>query len=177
MCMRTLVRLPAIALLLAFVGGCEPAPLVQSPADPALARAAVNLEKPPADRARLLIFNGGKYNSSGYVPRTWPIRIKMDGVIIGGIKPNEAMIVEVRPGQYTVQWEELKGRPLAATIVPMTLTLQGAELVPLQTTFDSWDYKMTRGFNPGQLAPGSPQRVNPDIEIMRPTSCPPTVCL
>jgi hypothetical protein len=175
--MGTLVRLPVVALLLAFAGGCEAAPIERVPADPALTRAAVALEKPPADRARVILFNGGKYDSTGYVARAWPVRVRMNGLLIGGIGSNSAMVLEVRPGQYTFAWEELSGRPLAATIVPTTLTLTGGEVAPLQMDFENWDYKVNRRFNPGQLTAGSPQRLNPDIEIMRPTSCPPTLCL
>ncbi|HEY2875246.1 MAG TPA: hypothetical protein VGJ56_25185 [Reyranella sp.] len=178
MSLRTFVCLPAVVLLLAFIGGCaHPTSVEPTPADATLTRAAVNLEKPPADRARLLLFNGGKYNDTGYVARAWAVRIKINGVIIGGVNPNEAMILEVRPGPYTIQWEELGGRPLAATIVPATFTLTGGELVPLQMDFDRWDYKVNRKFNPGQLVPGSPERLNPDIEIVRPTSCPTAICL
>jgi hypothetical protein len=180
MTMRRYVLLPAIALLLATAGGCmvsTPPNASVAPATTALTKAAIELQKPPTDRVYFLLFNGGKYDNTGYVARSWAVRVKMNGVFLGVIERNEAMIVEVRPGQYRFEWEEPQGRPLLGTFPTTTIDANGGELIPLQMDSEGWIYKVNRRFNPGQLGSGTPQRLNPDIEIMRPTSCPPALCL
>ncbi len=61
--------------------------LPSSPASPLTTKAALNLEKPPADRARLLVFNGGRIDGSGaYRPRNYSIRLSVNEVRIGSMK-------------------------------------------------------------------------------------------
>ena len=52
------------------------------------------------------------------------------------------------------------------------------ELLVLQTDFDNWVLKMGRGFRPGQTTTvAGREQVDPNVEIMRPSNCPSTVCL
>lgn len=155
--------------------------LPSSPASPLTTKAALNLEKPPADRARLLVFNGGRIDGSGaYRPRNYSIRLSVNEVRIGSMNPGEAMVFDVAPGQYTLAWEPLDGKALLQKIAPATQTLRGGELLPLQTDVDGYTLKIGQGYAPTQIVtdPQSGlQRINPDIEIVQPATCPPAICL
>lgn len=150
-----------------------------SPASPAATKAALNLEKPPADRARLIVFNGGRIDGA-YRPRNYSIRLSVNGVRIGTMNPNEAMVFDVAPGQYSFDWESLNGKALLEKGAPGTYTLKAGELLPLQTDFDNYVLKINQGYGPKQLVTDQPsgrQQINPDIEIVQPSTCPPAICL
>lgn len=180
--------LPA-GLALVALGGClaisgcsDPfRSLPSSPASPMATKAALNLEKPPADRARLIVFNGGRIDGSGaYRPRNYSIRLSVNEVRIGSMNPGEAMVFDVTPGQYSLAWEPLDGKALLQTVAPATQTLTGGELLPLQTDVDGYTLKIGQGYAPTQIVTDSQsgrQRINPDIEIVQPSTCPPAICL
>lgn len=144
-------------------------------------KAALNLEKPPADRARLIVFNGGRIDGSGaYRPRNYSIRLSVNEVRIGSMNPGEAMVFDVAPGQYTFGWEPLDGKALLQKVAPVTQTLMAGELLPLQTDVDGYTLKISQGYSPKQIVTDSQsgrQQINPDIEIVQPSTCPPAICL
>jgi hypothetical protein len=174
--------LAAIASCLAIAGCSDPfRSLPSSPASPAATKAALNLEKPPADRARLIVFNGGRMDGDGvYRPRNYSIRLSVNEIRIGSMNPNDAMVFDVAPGQYTFAWEPIDGKALLQKIAPETHTLKAGELLPLQTDVDGYTLKINQGYGPKQIVTNdqsSRQQINPDIEIVQPSSCPPTICL
>lgn len=152
---------------------------VTAPASPALSQAALKLEPPPAGRGRFIVFNGARIDGE-YRPRAYPIRLYVDGAPIGEMNRRVAMVFDVAPGQYTLHWTSIHGKALAERLEPGTFAVKSGELIVLQTDFDDYVLKMSRGFGRGQTvrdpATGHEQ-VNPDVEFVRSTSCPPTVCL
>lgn len=181
--------LPTGRALVAAVAGClvmsgcsDPfRGLPSSPASPVATKAALNLEKPPADRARLIVFNGGRIDGDGiYRPRNYTIRLSVNEVRIGSMNPGEAMIFDVAPGQYTFAWEPIDGKALLQKVAPATQTLTAGELLPLQTDVDGYTLKINQGYAPKQIVTNtqsSRQQINPDIEIVQPSTCPPAICL
>ncbi|WP_444773183.1 hypothetical protein [Reyranella sp.] len=172
----------AIAGGLATSGCSDPfRSLPSSPASPAATKAALNLEKPPADRARLIVFNGGRIDGDGnYRPRNYSIRLSVNEVRIGSMNPGQAMIFDVAPGQYSFAWEPIDGKALLQKIAPATQTLAAGELLPLQTDVDGYALKINQGYERKQIVTNAQtgrQQINPDIEIAQPTTCPPAICL
>ncbi len=89
-------------------------------ASAALTKAAINLEKPASGRSRVIVFNGGTIEGSGYRPRAYSVEVYVDNFVIGALNPREAMVFDVAPGQYTFQWLSLGGKGLLSKIVPDT---------------------------------------------------------
>ncbi len=60
-----------------------------------------------------------------------------------------------------------------------TYTLEAEGLLPLQTDIEGYNLKIRRGFGPGQLITNESgrQQLQPNIEIVRPSNCPSTICL
>lgn len=168
----------AIALL---VGGCidySQAPKTV-PASPAATQAALKLEDPPAGRARFIVFNGARVDGE-YRPSAYPIRLFLNGARIGEMNRREAMVFDVAPGQYAVHWTSLYGKGLAERVEPGTYVARSGELLVLQADYDDWVLKMNKGFGRGQTtrdAATGREQIDPDVEIVRPSTCPSTVCL
>ena len=176
--MLALARAAVCSLSVLLVASCDhPTSVKPTLASPAVTQAAIGLQPPAAGRARFLVFNSGRIDGE-YRPRVWGIRLFLNGAPIGGLNPNEAMAIDVTPGRYTLHWTELGGKALMHKLEPGTFDVRSGELLVLQTDFDNWVLKMGRGFRPGQTTTvAGREQVDPNIEIMRPSNCPPTVCL
>lgn len=173
---------PAAGPLLVFsllVASCgEPARVTPVFADAGLTKSVLNLETPAANRARVVVFNGGNTSAADYKPRSYPVSIFVDGTKIGSLDPSQAMAFDITPGQHSFYWEELRGRALLHKVEPLTVTLNGGTLTPLQADNEGMTLKIKQGFGPYQLAnQGGRQQIQPNIEIVRPSSCPATICL
>jgi hypothetical protein len=152
---------------------------VTAPASPAATQAALKLENPPAGRARFIVFNGARVDGE-YRPRAYAIKLFLNGAQIGEMNRREAMVFDVAPGQYALHWTSLHGKALAERLEPGTFVVKSGELLVLQADFDDWVLKMNKGFGRGQTtrdASTGREQIDPDVELVRPTSCPPTVCL
>src|SRR5215468_8906748 len=110
--MRIIGLWAAIGLVM-LVSACGPPPKAVSPvqADPDLSHAARTLQAPPPDRARVIIVSGTRIQYTGtgasYVVRHYmPAEILVNGTKIGTLNGQEAMVFDVRPGQYTFQWAD-----------------------------------------------------------------------
>ena len=171
-CSRALAAMAALLCL--GLTGCLPraAPVLATPEYAQTVRA---LAKPPADRARLYIFSGnewGGYPVVYYRPHYISADIFIDDVKIGSINPGEAMVMDVRPGTHVFRWQEFDRRPSPlGTITPLQLNVQGGTVLFLSNN-------ITKGFAmEGGVINVDTMRVAADVKIVRPSSCPPTICL
>ncbi len=155
--------------------------------------AAVSFAKPPADRARVIIFSGDAWRytgSSSYIgPHYRAADIYVNDTKIGTLNGLEAMVFDVAPGQYSFRWVEYKqGAEALKTATPSLHNLNGGGLLILNTYYDSGlmvsnRYEMRPG--PGNYGAmtsergggGRPLRIAPDYMVVRPVSCPPSICL
>ena len=148
-------------------------------ASPALTKSVLNLENPPSNRARVIIFNGGNTAAADYKPRTWAVSIFVNDTKIGGLDPKQAMVFDVTPGQYTFHWTEIAGKALMHKIEPLTVTLQAGAITPLQAdSAGAMTLTIKQGFGPSQLTnQGGRRQIQPNTEIVLPQFCPHTLCL
>jgi hypothetical protein len=165
------------ALLLASCN--EHANVIPIAAGPALTKSVLNLENPPSNRARVIVFNGGNTAAADYKPRTWAVVIFVNDTKIGSLDPKQAMVFDVAPGQYTFHWTETAGKALLHKIEPLTVALQGGAITPLQAdSTGAMTLTIKQGFGPYQLTDqGGRRRIQPNTEIVRPQFCPHTLCL
>jgi|SRR4029450_13786418 hypothetical protein len=168
-----------LAVLLLTAACSERASVVPVFASPALTKSALNLENPPSNRARVIVFNGGNTAAAEYQPRAWAVSIFVNGTKIGNLDPRQAMVFDVAPGQYSFHWTEISGKALLHKIEPLTVTLQAGAVTPLQAdSAGAMTLTIKQGFGPYQLTnQGGRQQIQPNIEIVRPQFCPPTLCL
>ncbi len=161
------------------VASCsQPANVVPVFASPALTKSVLNLENPPSNRARVIVFNGGNTAAADYKPRGWAVSIFVNDTKIGSLDPKQAMVFDVAPGQYSFHWTEIAGKAWLHKIEPLTVTLSAGAVTPLQADSEGMTLKINQGFGPYQLANQAGRRqIQPNIEIVRPQSCPPTLCL
>ncbi len=150
------------------------------PASPALAKATLELAKPTAGRARVIAFAGGSTNSSGYRPSGMSVALFVNDIQIGVINPNEAMVFDVAPGNYSFSWRFLVPLGLFNKVEVAAVTFQDGSVVPLQADMNGHSLVIKEGFAPPQLVRdgnAGKRRIQPDIEITRPATCPPSLCL
>lgn len=161
-------------------------------ADPALTRQAALLQSPPSDRARVIIISGETmrnittmYYSSNYiVPHDQNANIYVNGSKIGVLNAREAMVFDVAPGAYSFSWIPFKEGPeYLRRAEPSTHNLNGGGLLILSTWYDSGlivdkRYTMQRASREARAADGSAAglAIRPGIMIVRPSSCPATIC-
>ena len=171
-------RTAVCSLSLLLAAGCShPTNVTPTLASPAATQAVIGLQAPPAGRARLLVFNSGRIDGE-YRPRSYGVRLFLNGEPVGGVNANEAMAIDVAPGRYTLHWTELGGKALMHKLEPGTFDVRSSELLVLQTDFDNWVLKMGKGFRPGQTTTvAGREQVDPNIEIVRPSNCSPALCL
>jgi hypothetical protein len=174
---------PAVGVLLGaslLVASCDQrANVIPIFASPALTKSVLNLENPPSNRARVILFNGGNTAAADYKPRTWAVSIFINDTKIGSLDPKQAMVFDVAPGQYSFHWTEIAGKALLHKIEPLTVTLQAGAVTPLQAdSAGAMTLTINQGFGPYQLTnQGGRQQIQPNIEIVRPQFCPHTLCL
>lgn len=162
------------------VASCDQhANVVPISASPALTKSVLNLESPPSNRARVIIFNGGNTAAADYKPRTWAVSIFVNDTKIGGLDPKQAMVFDVAPGQYSFHWTEIAGKALLHKIEPLTVTLPAGAVTPLQAdSAGAMTLTIKQGFGPYQLTnQGGRRQIQPNTEIVLPQFCPHTLCL
>lgn len=188
--------LAAIAAPLLIAACGPPAKSVQPvQADATLTQAATLLQSPPPDRARVIIFSGDtvRYTGTGgsYVgPHYTAGDIYVNDTKIGTLNGLEAMVFDLAPGQYSFRWIEYKqGADSLAKAEPNVRNLNGGGLLLLSTWYDNdlfvdKRYKIpqiNRDVRNYSFAPrdgGQAQlRIAKDIMVVRPSNCPPSLCL
>lgn len=192
-CLSRVVSIAAISL----VAACGPPAKSVQPvaADAALTRAATLLQPPPADRARVIIFSGDNWRYTGagssYIaPHYKAGDIYVNDTKIGTLNGLEAMVVDLAPGQYSFRWIEYKQGPESLKRAePSVRNLNGGGLLLLSTWYDSglivdqrYQFKPVsrdaRHYQTSSKDGGDkPLRIAPDIMIVRPSDCPPSLCL
>src|SRR4051794_10165562 len=102
-----LIALAAVCLA---TTGCQPrpAPVLASADDESAVR---TIKPPPSDRARLYIFVGRRLSGTvlgpPYVRHRTSGDIFIDGVKIGSVNPDEALVVDIIPGKHALHWDYL----------------------------------------------------------------------
>lgn len=162
------------------VAACDQRPnVIPISASPGLTKSVLNLEPPPSDRARVIIFNGGNTALADYKPRTWAVVIFVNDTKIGSLDPKQAMVFDVAPGQYSFHWTEVAGKALMHKIEPLAVALQAGAITPLQAdSAGAMTLTVRQGFGPNQLTnQGGRRQIQPNTEIVLPQFCPHTLCL
>lgn len=173
-----------------------PAKSVQPvPADATLTAAATALQPPPADRARVIIFSGDNWRYAGaagaYIgPHYKAGDIYVNDTKIGTLNGLEAMVFDLAPGQYSFRWIEYKQGPESLKrSEPSIRNLNGGGLLLLSTWYDSdlivdKRYQMKpisrdiRNYQTSSKDSGGKRLgIAPDIMVVRPSECPPSLCL
>jgi hypothetical protein len=108
---------------------------------------------------------------------------------IGTLNPREAMVFELAPGAYTFRWTPFQsGADGLKRAKPAVHNLNGGAVVPLSTWYDSGlivdqryeVQKISRDprnlNNPPKDVANSQVALKADIMIVRPSTCPPTLC-
>jgi hypothetical protein len=183
--------------LVALVSACGPPAKSVPPmqVDGALLQAARALQVPPPDRARVIIMSGStmKYVATGssYLgPHYIPGEILVNGTKIGTLNGLEAMVFDVRPGQYTLQWTAYRksGAVDLKYSIPLLRNLTGGSLALLATAIGAESgalvSMMRYSLGPPSTADGlTTDRgdrtfgIAADYMVVRPQDCPPTICL
>jgi hypothetical protein len=150
-------------------------------ASPEVTQAAVNFETPPMDRARVYVFTGRApmrgYLSGPMVDHTLPADIYVNGVKIGTVKPKEAMVFDVAPGSYRFTWMIYNQKAgLGEEMKPSTFDLRGGTITKLSANLASFTFSVDEGVMV-ILMDKDLQRLAPDVKVVRPALCPPTICL
>lgn len=172
----------AAALLCLGSTGCMPraTPVLATPDYESSVRA---FDLPPPDRARLYIVSGKMPSSSLFGPayRLHGISgdIYVDGVKIGSLNPQEIMVVDMVPGKHALYWHYLNqsGGPLLKSD-RLELDLQGGTSQMLGTDIGAFNLTIAQGNLYTRDNPSPASNTVPAIfKIVRPGSCPPTICL
>jgi hypothetical protein len=87
------------------------------------------------------------------------------------------MVFDLSPDQYKFSWRFLVRLGLFNKVQTAAFTFQGGTVTPLQAGMEGYSLVVKEGFAPSQLVRGGQQRIQPDIEITRPATCPPSLCL
>jgi hypothetical protein len=176
--MKSVKALSAAAALLCLgMAGCLPrsAPVV---ATPEYAQTVRSLEKPRADRARLYVFSGeewGGYPIYHYRSHYISADIFIDDVKIGSVNPSEVLVTDIVPGNHVFRWQEYNRTPSPlGTITPLQQNVEAGTILFLSTNLTKGfavergvvDYKLTK----------DKKAIATDVRIVRPSSCPPTIC-
>lgn len=171
---RIWVLVATAALLCLGLTGCIPraTPVLATPEYAQMARA---LAKPPADRARLYIFSGnewGGYPIYSFRPHYYSADVFIDDVKIGSVNPGEVMVMDIVPGNHVFRWQEFNRTPgWMVTITPLQLNVAGGTVLFLSTN-------ITKGAAmEGGVIDVTKVVIARDVRVVRPSSCPPTICL
>jgi hypothetical protein len=141
------------------------------------------IRPPPADRARFYIFVGKTPTVSLFGPayrrHGTSGDIYIDGVKIGSVNPDDALVVDVIPGKHSLHWHYLNqtGGPLL-TSERFEQDFQGATAYVLFANMGVTTLEIAPGTVATKDNPGPANNTIPPVfKIARPVSCPPTICL
>lgn len=167
--------LPALVAL-SSPTACDPPKPVPVHASRAYTDAALALAAPPADHARVFVFSGMYEEKGRWVPRGTPSDIYVNDIKIGALETTQVMVFDVVPGQYAFSWKSYgRSYALLEKPVPSVHTLAGGTNLMLQNDLSSMRYLMSPLHGSFYLI--SERRISPDFEVVRPSTCPPTICL
>ena len=177
----TSVRSMAVAAALLCLGatGCERAAPVAATTEYEASVRTVGI--PPSDRVRLYIVSGktttGSLLGPAYRLHLFSGDIYADGVKIGSLNPKEIMVVDMIPGKHVLYWTYLNQ---SATVRNdrLEIELRGGTTQMLGTDIIGFDLSINKGLLITADNPGPPNNTVPPVfKIVRPSSCPPTICL
>jgi hypothetical protein len=172
----------AAALLCLGATGCQPR-AVPVLANTEFDSSAGKITVPPADRARLYIVSG-KTPSGSLLGPAYQLHgisgdIYADGVKIGSINPKEIMIVDMIPGKHVLYWHYLnqKGGPLLRSD-RLELDIRGGTAQLLSTDIGYFNLMLDKGILISADNPGPAKNTIPEMfTLVKPGSCPPTICM
>jgi hypothetical protein len=174
--------LMVLAALCLATTGCQPrsAPVLASADDESAVR---TIKPPPSDRARLYFFIGRRPSGSllgpAYVRHRTSGDIYIDGVKIGSVNPDDALVVDVIPGKHALNWEYLN--QTGAFLMKSERyepDFQGATAYVLFANIEAFRLEIAPGTIATKDSPGPANNTIPPVfKIARPASCPPTICL
>ncbi len=143
-------------------------------------QAAMTLQAPPADRARVFVLTGrGPIFTGGTKLQRYhglPADIYVNNVKIGTVNSKEAMVFDVAPGQYSFSWMIYNQKVgWGEEMRPSVVDVAGGTLVGLSADYaGSTTYFMTSAVLDNSSGQG---RLAPDMKVVRAAHCPPTICI
>ena len=188
----------ALIVLSSLLSACGPPAKSVQPieADPTMARSATSLQRPPPDRARVIVLSGETFRYTGrgssYIaPHDMPGDIYVNDTKVGTLNHSEAMVLDLVPGAYSFSWITFKESvaTMKKRSEPSRHNLNAGSLLLLMTWYDSGlivekRFEMHRASldardHQRSSADATDKRlaISPDIMIVRPSSCPTTMCL
>lgn len=171
----------AAAVLCLSLTGCMPraTPVVATPDYETSVR---TITTPPPDRARVYIVSGktpsGSLFGSPYRVHGISGDIYADGVKIGSLNPGEVMVVDMVPGKHVFYWHYLNqsGGPLLKSD-RLERDLPGGALLVMSTDIGMFNLMMNPSTMSTEEFVARGNTIPPDMKVVRPGSCPPTICL
>ena len=147
-----------LGLAVALVAGVAVLPIVAQPEGKPRFSAP---EAPPEDRARVFVIAGGM-----------PQDVYVNGTKIGAMGGNETMIFDVHPAEYAFSWRSADpGLIVATTVEPRSVKLAGGTTVALSAQVDGMVARMQI------VVLIYDARTDNSRPTVRPTSCPPSICV
>jgi hypothetical protein len=178
-------RLVAFVATLLCLGttGCQPRAVPVLAGGTGFEPAEKTITIPPSDRARLYIVSG-KIPSGSLLGPAYRLHdisgdIYVDDVKIGSLNPKEIVIVDVIPGKHVLYWHYLnqKGGPLLKSD-RLELDLRGGTAQMLSTDIGWFNLTLDKGLLISADNPGPANNTIPaTFTLVKPGSCPPTICL
>lgn len=104
--------------------------------------------------------------------------IYADGVKIGSLNPGEVMVVDMVPGKHVFYWHYLNqsGGPLLKSD-RLERDLPGGALLVMSTDIGMFNLMMNPSTMSTEEFVARGNTIPPDMKVVRPGSCPPTICL
>jgi hypothetical protein len=177
---RAVTLIGAALAVTILLSGCleGPPPVLASPE---ITQAAVNLEKPPVDRARVFVFTGRApmraYMTGPMVEHSLPADIYVNNIKIGTVKPKEVMVFDVAPRRYTFTWMIYNQKAgLGEEMKPGVFDLQGGTITFLSAELAAFVFSVNQGAMT-VLLDKDQKRLAPDVKVVRAVHCPPTICI
>jgi hypothetical protein len=169
----------ALAMTVLLAGCWGPPPVLASSE---VTQAAINLETPPADRARVFVFTGrGPIFGSGSVPQVShniAADIYVNDVKIGTVNPKEAMVFDVAPGRYSFSWLPYNRKAgWGEETKQGVVELPGGVIIGISAERVRNTYFVSEGVMGSLFDKSDQKRLSPDIKVVRAVHCPPTICL
>jgi hypothetical protein len=167
-------------LLGGFLGACAPKP-VPVPASPDFAQAALAMERPGPDKARIYVFTGRSYVGNQFFTTRrahgMPADIFVDDTKIGTVSPREALVFDVRPGKYSFSWMIYnQKRGFLETMKPAEVNATGGETLLLSAELEGFSFEFSTGVLTS-LVDADRKRLLSDVKVTRPASCPSSICI
>lgn len=139
------------------------------------------MTSPGPDRARIYVFTGTRDVINQYfrtrMAHSLPADIYVNDTKIGNVSSGEALVFDVRPGDYSFTWmiyNQKKG--FLEEMEPAQVTAEAGKIVLLSAELNGYTFAFDRGVLTSLVNPGG-KSLKDGVRVTRPATCPPSICL